>query len=148
LDHLCFWVADRRLLFSGDLVAGAGTIVLSDVPNALTLYLDSLARVLALGPSTLLPGHGPIVADGQAKVQEYVDHRLARERQIVSALVAAPATVEELVARIYIDTPAALHNAAARNVRAHLERLAVFGRATAVSGRWRLMGHPNPHDRS
>src|SRR5205085_1145149 len=52
-DHLCFWVEDRRLLFTGDLIAGAGTIVLSDVPNALGLYLDSLAKVGALGPSTL-----------------------------------------------------------------------------------------------
>lgn len=132
-DHCCFWLPDRRTLFSGDLIAGAGTIVLSEVANALTLYLDSLEKVIALDDSTILPGHGPAISDGHAKAIEYREHRFARERQIAGAL---PATVDELVARIYADTPAQLLPAATRQVRVHLERLASLGRARADGPRW------------
>jgi len=132
-DHCCFWLPDRRTLFTGDLIAGAGTIVLSEVPNALALYLDSLKKVIALDDSTILPGHGPAIPDGRAKAIEYREHRLARERQIAAAL---PATVNELVAHIYADTPAQLLPAASRQVRVHLERLAALGRARADGARW------------
>jgi glyoxylase-like metal-dependent hydrolase (beta-lactamase superfamily II) len=139
-EHICFWVADRRLLFAGDLIAGVGTIVLADNPDALGQYLDSLLRLLSLGPSTLLPGHGPRVDDGPAKIREYLDHRMARERQIVAALTAGPATVDDLVARLYAEAPAALLPLAARNVRAHLGRLEALRRARPSGARWELTG--------
>ena len=137
-EHLAFWAEERRLIFTGDLIAGAGTVVLSETPNALGQYLDSLLRLYALGQSTLLPGHGPRVADGLAKIREYLDHRMARERQIVGALGEGAATVDELVERIYSDTPPSLRPLAARNVRAHLERLESLGRAQPVGERWGL----------
>jgi glyoxylase-like metal-dependent hydrolase (beta-lactamase superfamily II) len=137
-DHLCFWVPDGRLLFAGDLVAGQGTIVLADRPGALGQYMESLERMLALGPSTILAGHGPVVQDGPAKLREYVEHRLARERQIVAALADGPLTVGELVARIYVETPPGLLPMAARNVRAHLERLAGLGSVAPDGEGWRI----------
>jgi len=139
-EHLVFWAEGRRLIFTGDLIAGAGTVVLSETPNALGQYLDSLLRLFALGPSMLLPGHGPRVDDGLAKIREYLDHRMARERQIVVALGDGAATVDELVERIYSDTPPPLRPLAARNVRAHLERLQSLQRAQPVGERWGLTG--------
>ena len=139
-EHLAFWADQRRLLFTGDLIAGAGTIVLADAPGALGQYLDSLLRLFALGPSTLLPGHGPLVEDGLARIREYLDHRMARERQIVGALADGAATVDDLVARLYAETPVSLRPLAARNVRAHLERLVALGRAQPVGERWELIG--------
>jgi glyoxylase-like metal-dependent hydrolase (beta-lactamase superfamily II) len=139
-EHLVFWAEQRRLLFTGDLVAGAGTIVLSETPGALGQYLDSLLRLFALGPSTLLPGHGPRVDDGLARIREYLDHRMAREREIVAALADGAATVEALVERVYAQTPAGMRPMAARNVRAHLDRLAALGRARASGERWVLVG--------
>jgi glyoxylase-like metal-dependent hydrolase (beta-lactamase superfamily II) len=139
-EHLVYWVEERRLIFTGDLIAGVGTIVLSEAPNALAQYLDSLLRLLALGPSMLLPGHGPRVDDGLAKIREYLDHRMARERQIVAALGEGGATVDELVTKIYSATPPALIPLAARNVRAHLDRLQALGRAQPVGERWGLTG--------
>lgn len=138
-EHLCFWLAADRLLFAGDLVAGVGTVVLDEQPGSLTRYLASLQRMQALGPSTLLPGHGPAVADGQAKLAEYSRHRAERDQQILSALDHGPASVETLVTQIYADTPAALHPLAARNVRAHLERLAEVGQVVRTGGRWALL---------
>jgi glyoxylase-like metal-dependent hydrolase (beta-lactamase superfamily II) len=138
-DHLCFWLGADRMLFAGDLVAGLGTVVLSDAPGALTRYLASLERMGSLAPLTILPGHGPVVPDGLAKIQEYREHRAMRERQIVAALRAGPATVDLLVEQLYADTPPQLHAMAARNVRVHLDHLSAQGRALAVDGAWCLL---------
>jgi glyoxylase-like metal-dependent hydrolase (beta-lactamase superfamily II) len=137
-SHLCFWIEAERLLFSGDLIAGFGTLVLSPTPGSLTRYLDSLYRVGSLGSLTILPGHGPIVLDGPAKIQEYLDHRALRERQIVAALSQGPATVDALVHRLYAETPPQLFKMAAHNVRAHLEHLENLGRAVSRGDEWSL----------
>jgi glyoxylase-like metal-dependent hydrolase (beta-lactamase superfamily II) len=138
-EHLCFWLPGARALLSGDLIAGSGTVVLSQTPGSLSRYLASLERLRALGPFALLPGHGRPVADGQAKVAEYLAHRAMRERQIVAALSDGPATAELLVERLYAETAPALRPMAARNVRAHLERLAELGRVRPEGDRWRLL---------
>ena len=129
-DHLCFWLAAERLLFSGDLIAGQGTVVLSRAPGALTQYLASLNRVRDLGPQTILPGHDPVVADGQAKLQEYLDHQAMHSRQILDALQTGPATVNAIVARLYVDTPSGLRPMAAHNVLTHLKHLKGQGAVT------------------
>ncbi len=137
-DHLCFWLPADCLLFSGDLIAGVGTVVLENAPGALARYLASLHRLAALGPLAILPGHGPVVPNGQAKIAEYLAHRAMREAQIVDALRQGPTTADELVRRLYVDTPPELLSLAARNVRAHLEHLAAAGRAVVTGNRWEL----------
>jgi len=137
-EHLCFWIDADQLLFSGDLIAGVGTVVLEDAPGALSCYLDSLRRVEALQPRTILPGHGPVVENGLQKVREYLAHRAERDRQIVDVLQDGPASVDTLVQRLYVDTPPALYPMAARNVRAHLERLENAGTVAVQAGRWIL----------
>jgi len=139
-DHLCLWNPAERVLFTGDLIAGVGTVVLSDEPGALTRYLASLNRMLALGPSLLLPGHGPPVPDAEAKIQTYLAHRAMREEQILTALRSVPASVDTLVARLYPDTPAPLLPMAARNVHAHLEHLEGQGRVRRADGGWEMTG--------
>src|SRR5207244_2453864 len=98
-DHLCFWLPDARTVFAGDLVAGVGTVVLGESPGALDRYLASLEKLLALGDFTLLPGHGPALADGAAKVREYLAHRTMREVQIVEALLTGESTVEARIGK-------------------------------------------------
>ena len=137
-SHLCYWIEAERYLFSGDLIAGHGTVVLSAAPGSLTRYLASLQRVARLGSLTLLPGHGPVVLDGPAKIQEYLDHRALRERQIIGALSEGAATVDEIVRRVYAETPPQLFDMAAQNVRAHLEHLESQGRAKFDGDAWEL----------
>lgn len=137
-EHLCFWMESQRLLFTGDLIAGAGTVVLSEGPGALSAYLSSLRRMAALGQSTILPGHGPVVPDGLGKIEEYIAHRADRDRQILKALREGPLTVDTLVKRVYRETPPALHAMATRNVSSHLERLAESGEVEARGNVWSL----------
>jgi glyoxylase-like metal-dependent hydrolase (beta-lactamase superfamily II) len=139
-ESLSYWDPNERVLFTGDLVVGAGTVVVDDQPGALTAYMASLERLLSLQPRTIYPGHGPLVENGTAKLHEYIDHRRQRVQQVVDALASrGPSTVEELVATIYADLPANLVAPAGRNVRANLEMLTHDGKVEAVAGeRWQL----------
>lgn len=135
-SHLCLWQEDESLLFTGDLIAGSGTVVLSDTPNALTHYIRSLEKVQSLGASTILPGHGPVITDGHRRIQVYLEHRAMRDRQILEALARESLTVPELVRRVYTDLDPKLTAYAARNVRAHLERLLALGHVDRRGDAW------------
>jgi len=139
-DSISLWAAADGTLFTGDLVLGTGTAVLDDARGALTDYMTSLDRLLALQPRTIYPGHGPIVADGVAKLTEYRDHRRQRVQQVLDALAAhGPSTPDELAAAIYTDVPAHLLPMAARNVRANLEMLEATDRVVgSLTGQWAL----------
>ncbi len=138
-DSLCYWLPGLAALFTGDLVAGVGTVVVDESPGGLGRYMASLERLALLGELTIYPGHGPVAEDGQAKIAEYIEHRRTRERQVLQALADVPGrTVEELVASIYADVPAVLTPMAARNVRAQLGKLRDEARVREQSGRWFL----------
>jgi glyoxylase-like metal-dependent hydrolase (beta-lactamase superfamily II) len=82
-------------------------------------------------PRLICPGHGPVVADPAAKLDEYVAHRLDRERRLVEALADGGRTVEELLDRVWDDAPATLRPAAAVTLGAHLDKLEAEGRLPA-----------------
>ncbi len=123
-DHLCFRLGDE--LFTGDHIMGGSTVVIDD----LAAYLDSLRRLLPLGLTRLHPGHGPVIDHPDATIRDYIDHRLARERQVLDSLAAGAATVGEVVAAVYADVDAALHPIAVFSVAAHLRKLAAEGRVS------------------
>jgi glyoxylase-like metal-dependent hydrolase (beta-lactamase superfamily II) len=127
-ESLCFWDPQLGALFTGDLVAGTGTVVLDDQPGALGQYFASLERLVSLAPRTIYPGHGPVVQDGVGKLHDYLRHRRQRVKQVVEALsTRGPSTVDELVRAIHVDVAPNLVDMAARNVRANLEKLASDG---------------------
>ncbi len=139
-DHLCFFLEEEDALFSGDHVLGRGTTAIVWPNGDMAAYMASLERVRALGANTIHPGHGPVVENPAAVLDEYVAHRLRREAQIVSVLTAGPATPKELVARIYTDVDPKLHRVAELSVRAHLAKLAHEHRAVADGDRWTFRG--------
>jgi glyoxylase-like metal-dependent hydrolase (beta-lactamase superfamily II) len=140
-DSLSLWCADEGALFTGDLVLGTGTAVLDEAPGALTDYLASLDRLIALQPAKIYPGHGPIVADGVGKLTEYRAHRQQRVQEVVATLTSRGAsTADELAAAIYTTIPPSMLPMAARNVRANLEMLQSQRRAERLADdRWRLV---------
>lgn len=129
-DHVCFFDPESRDLYCGDLARRGGTIVIPARKGGdLRAYLASLLRVRELNPRRLLPGHGPIVDDPIALIDEYVAHRQQREQQILQAMLDGARTVEEIVRRVYPALPASLSEGAADSVRAHLKKLRDDGRA-------------------
>jgi glyoxylase-like metal-dependent hydrolase (beta-lactamase superfamily II) len=131
-DHVAFFLEPDRALFTGDAVLGRGTSVIDPPEGDLAQYLRSLRRLRELRPRTIYPGHGPVVLDAMAKLEEYLAHREARERQVLEGLAEGPRTPEELVPAIYTGYPAELHPLAARSVLAHLLKLESEGRVRRV----------------
>lgn len=130
-DHLSFlWLPSRRL-FTGDLVLGWGSSLVAHPDGSVGAYLASLARLVALRPSRILPGHGPPVEDAVARLEAYRRHRLEREGEVLEAARRGAADIAELRARVYGDLPDALRRAAELSVLAHLRHL-------------RETGHPLP----
>ncbi len=129
VDH-CALIAGRACL-CGDAVLGEGSVFISPDPGALAGYLDGLRRLLALPLRALCPGHGPAVFDPHAKLTEYVEHRLERERRLVAALDAGARGVRELLDAAWADVPEQLRPVAAVTLAAHLDKLAEEGRLPA-----------------
>jgi len=127
-DHLCFVLEEEQSLFSGDNVLGVGTTVIPSEGGDLGDYMRSLARLQQEAPRVIYPAHGPKIADGVAKLQEYIDHRNAREREILEALRGGLETIPEIVSRVYAAYPPALHGPARHSVCSHLKKLEREGR--------------------
>jgi glyoxylase-like metal-dependent hydrolase (beta-lactamase superfamily II) len=125
-DHLVF-VSDGAA-FTGDAVLGAGSVFIAPGGGGLGEYLDGLRRLRALGLERIYPGHGPEVADPDAKLDAYVAHRLERERRIVAALDAGLRDEDELIAAAWDDVPEGLRLPARWTLQAHLEKLRAEGR--------------------
>lgn len=134
--HLCFAVGDA--LIAGDMVAGVGTILVDPSEGDMAEYLRSLAKMQALAPATILPAHGPVIADAAGKLREYIAHRHMREARVAAALADEPRSLAELVAVAYADTPSPMWPLAERSLLAHLIKLEHDGRARRDDGgRWR-----------
>src|SRR5215813_13866093 len=121
--HVCVFEARNGSLVTGDLMAGTGTVVIDPPEGHMATYLDSLRRMQALPVTALFPAHGPVMANAKAKIQEYIDHRLDRERRIFDAWQSGKRGLAEIVKEVYTDVPSAMHGLAERSVLAHLEKL-------------------------
>lgn len=128
-DHLSYLVDGVAL--TGDAVLGTGSVFIYPDPGALSGYLHGLRRLRARSPALLLPGHGPIVENPRAKIDEYVAHRLDRERRVLEALDDGARSADELLDRVWNDAPAGLRPAAAVTLAAHLDKLAEEDRLPA-----------------
>jgi len=125
-DHLCFLAG--RVCFSGDLVLGEGFSIVPPEPGALGAYVTSLQRLQQLDLELICPGHGPWVTDPAARLEQYVEHRMMRERRLVAALARGERSRAALLAEVWDDVPAQLRPAAALTMEAHLEKLEAEGR--------------------
>jgi glyoxylase-like metal-dependent hydrolase (beta-lactamase superfamily II) len=139
-DHLCFWDEKARSLYCGDLAQSGATVWIPfELRGDLAEYLASIERVLALGPARLLPAHGPVIEAPEPLLRRYVEHRLAREGQIVEAMRAGAATADDITARVYRALSEKLLPMARQGVLAHLAKLEREGRARRDGEAWHIM---------
>jgi glyoxylase-like metal-dependent hydrolase (beta-lactamase superfamily II) len=125
-DHLVFIAGTAAL--TGDAVLGEGSVFIAPDPGALVAYLDGLARLGQRRLEVLCPGHGPVVWEAQAKLDEYIAHRLERERRLVAALDLGKRSVDELLDEVWSEVPLGLRPAATVTLAAHLDKLEGEGR--------------------
>ncbi|QIE44593.1 MBL fold metallo-hydrolase [Pseudohalocynthiibacter aestuariivivens] len=117
-NHMSFRSDDT--IFTGDLVMGWASSLVSPPDGDLTDFMASCHRLRNLGAARLMPGHGAPIEDPHARLSWLIEHRRARETAIVEHLHAGPANARQIADAIYTDTPPGLMPAATRNVLAHL----------------------------
>jgi endoribonuclease LACTB2 len=137
VDHVSYYLADERVLFTGDCILGASSTTVRDLMS----YMQSLELLTRYPHETICPGHGPVVPPprGAELVRWYIDHRRQREQQVLAALSKGLGTVEEITREVYPpDLPAGLRRGAEQNVATHLEKLTKEGRLDETPARYRL----------
>jgi glyoxylase-like metal-dependent hydrolase (beta-lactamase superfamily II) len=137
--HCCFYEGGDKVLFSGDNILGYGTAVIHPPDGNMSDYMRTLERLLGIEMSLILPGHGPLIGKPEAKVREYIKHRLEREQQVLAALRANRNTIGDITEAIYVDVSAALKRVAEFSVQAHLEKLERDGKVKKEAGRYLLL---------
>ena len=128
LGHVSLLDRSRKLLVAGDLVSGEGTVAIVPPFGNMAAYLDSLNRVREAGVMRMLPGHGPVMDDGQRVLAAHIRRRLSRESQILDLVRQGYSTVEDIVTQLYPGASTMVHHAAMGTTVAHLAKLLEEGR--------------------
>lgn len=116
-------------LFSGDMILGTGTTVISPEHGDMAAYINSMRKLLQYDARLIAPGHGPVIHTPQAKLNDLINHRLQREEQIVALISDGNRTTDSLLQAIYAgNIHPALMDTARSQIRAHLIKLAADGR--------------------
>ncbi len=126
-DSLSLHVPAESAILTGDTVLGRGTAVVAWPDGQLGDYLASLdalrQRAAATEATFLLPGHGPTLRDPVRVLDEYLEHRRERLRQVRDARESGARTPEEVVGIVYADAPESVRWAALLSTRAQWEYL-------------------------
>jgi len=126
--HLSFYEERTGALLTGDNIVGIGSVLIDPPEGDVRAYLSTLERFRALPHlQILLGGHGPAVGSPRVKIDEYIRHRLERERDILAAVRGGASSPAAIVARVYSDVHPKMHAMAERAVLAHLEKLCADG---------------------
>ncbi len=121
--HICLFDPVDGTLFAGDMVAGVGTVVIDPTDGDLGDYLASLQRLIQVGPSVILPAHGPPIGVPRARLHAYLAHRRARSREILRVLESGPRTAGAIARHVYRGLPPGIARVGLRTVLAHLAYL-------------------------
>jgi glyoxylase-like metal-dependent hydrolase (beta-lactamase superfamily II)/8-oxo-dGTP pyrophosphatase MutT (NUDIX family) len=139
-NHLCYLLEEERLLFTGDHVMQASTVVINPPDGDMAAYLRHLHALLDEPLDWLAPGHGFLVAEPQALLRGLIAHRLRREAKVLAALRAlaadGPAALEAVLSIVYDDVSPDLHGVAQRSLLAHLLKLQSEGLARPHGAAW------------
>ncbi len=136
-DHLCWLLEGQSLLFSGDHVMQGSTVVIRPPDGNMAEYLAELRRLLYLQPpvAAVAPGHGRMIGRPAEVIEAIIAHRLEREAIVAEALMAAgEAGLDDLLGPVYGDVAPSLLPVARFSLWAHIQKLALEGRARVSDG--------------
>jgi glyoxylase-like metal-dependent hydrolase (beta-lactamase superfamily II) len=141
LGSVCLYLREEKALFTGDTAQGLGTVVVSPPPYGdMGMYIQSLERLKTMDCAVMLPGHGQAVHDVAAKMQELIDHRHAREEQILALMADGKRTPKVMLGAIYMEIDRRIKPMALRQIEAHLCKLEEEGRVRRAGEEWALAG--------
>lgn len=145
VDHMALVLEEENAMFTGDNVLGHGTAVFED----LAAYMASLEGMRSQFTGRAYPAHGAPIADGPAKIREYISHRQEREDQVLAVLKSDRPEAEEgdaegwrsmaMVRIIYKEYPENLHGPAEGSLLQVLRKMEMDGRVRRCGdGSWKL----------
>jgi glyoxylase-like metal-dependent hydrolase (beta-lactamase superfamily II) len=136
-NHLCYFLEEERLLFTGDHVMQGSTVVITPPDGSMIAYLAALEKLLAFDIARFAPGHGHVIETPHEEVRRLIKHRLGREQKVVAALTRlGRGDLDQLVTAAYDDVSVKLHPVARRSLLAHLLKLEHEGRARHEADEW------------
>ncbi|PNU21063.1 hypothetical protein C2E25_04490 [Geothermobacter hydrogeniphilus] len=115
-----------RWFLVGDLIQGAGTVVIAPPEGDMAAYYSTLERVIALDPAVILPSHGAPMR-GTYRLRETLRHRREREEAIHRLFVSGK-TKAEILDTVYRGVDPRLLPFAMLNIESHLDKLGREGR--------------------
>eukprot|EP01084_Bolivina_argentea_P185430 319763_1 len=119
-DHIALELMEENAIFSGDCILGEGSCVFDDLYS----YMLSLKKLLTFKCDCMFPGHGPRINDAQKKINEYINHRNDREKQIINVLKNNKSIDSWKICDIVYDTiPQRLKKQAHKSLMHHLNKL-------------------------
>lgn len=123
-NHFCFLLEQEGMLFAGDHIMKGSTVVIVPPGGDMRAYIASLRLLLDYPLQSIAPGHGELIHDPRREVEHLVEHRLKRERKVVSGLEQlGRANTDALVKAVYDDVDEARHEWAKLSLAAHLIKL-------------------------
>lgn len=140
-EHVCYLTSDGDL-FTGDTILGFGTTAIFPPDGNMADYLRSLEKLRARKPRRIFPAHGPTREDAVALIDEYIAHRLERERQVIEAIQNGATTIADMRRAIYPDLDPRLERGAEVQLSAHLIKLSDEGRIVERDGCWIIANRP------
>jgi glyoxylase-like metal-dependent hydrolase (beta-lactamase superfamily II) len=141
-NHFCFFLEEEGMLFAGDHIMNGSTVVIIPPSGDMKAYIDSLQLLLDYPLKFIAPGHGEIMDDSRSVVEWLVNHRLKREKKVVTSLQALGRTpLDALVKVVYDDVDTSLHKMAKLSLSAHLIKLRQENRAVqhAADDAWEMV---------
>lgn len=138
-NHLCFALQEESTLLCGDHVMGWSTSIVSPPDGDMQAYMASLEKVGRQAWERYFPTHGAPIDDPKPYVAALLAHRHERDDQIMAELASGPATIAEMVPRMYAEVDPKLYPAAARSVLAHLIHMVGTERVKADGDVYRLI---------
>lgn len=136
-EHVCYLTSDGDL-FTGDTILGAGTTAIFPPDGHMGDYIQSLRLLRSRNPKRIFPAHGPTRDDAVELIDEYIAHRLDRERQVLDALASGAMALEQMRRIIYPELDPRLERAAEIQITAHLIKLQEEGRIRQDGSTFRL----------
>jgi glyoxylase-like metal-dependent hydrolase (beta-lactamase superfamily II) len=129
-DHICFWFPQEKAIFTGDIILGTGSTLLSNYTD----YLRSMEKLKRFSPEFLYTAHGePKVS--ALKIDADLEHRKVRERQIIQVLDSRM-NPQEIMRKVYGDIDQRLTAPALGNTILYLNHLKELGVLTESEGNW------------
>jgi hydroxyacylglutathione hydrolase len=140
-NHVCYWLAEEKLLFTGDHLINGSTVVIVPPSGHMGDYIRSLELLLAYEIAQIAPGHGDIIGDAETLIRYTIGHRLKREAKVLEKLATLKqADIPTLVVPVYDDVNPALHPLAQYSLHAHLIKLRDEGKVQECEGHWSIAG--------